>query len=349
MPATRTTIALFSAAALISAVAPSAPHRAHAADMSALYEAAKKEGALNLFGGGPAALYTGRATKFEQRFPGIKVNVVGGFSNRLTKQIDDARKAGKPVADLALLQTVQDFVKWKKDGVLAPFKPDDWDKISDRFKDPDGHFLGHYVVMIAYAHRPDLANVPIRAANDFLNPAFRGKLISTYPHDDDATLYHYTRLVDRYGWSFMDEYMKLEPKWVMGHLGVAQALDKGEAAGSIDQITAMNKGSSVVIPADEPVTVFPQTLAIFRDAPHPNAARLYVNWYMGKEEASTVPAAGRWSTRTDIAPPKGFQPLSAYKLNDDFTRFMTEDPAKIEALRARFKAYTGEVKGPEVR
>ena len=320
-----------------------------AADMTTLYEAAKKEGALSLFGGGPAALYTGRAAKFEQRFPGIKVSVVGGFSNRLTKQIDDARQSGKPIADLALLQTVQDFVKWKREGVLAPFKPEDWDKISDRFKDPDGHFIGHYVVMIAYAYRPDLANVPIRSAKDFLNPAFKGKLISTYPHDDDATLYHYTRLVDHYGWSFMDEYMKLEPKWVMGHLGVAQALEKGEASGSIDQITAMNKTSAVVVPTDEPVTVFPQTLAIFKDAPHPNAARLYVAWYMSKEEAATVPAAGRWSTRTDVAPPQGYQPLSAYKLNDDFTRFMTEDPAKVDVLRARFKAYTGEVKGPEVR
>ena len=26
-----------------------------------------------------------------------------------------------------------------------------------------------------------------------------GKLISSYPHDDDITLYHYARLIDRYG------------------------------------------------------------------------------------------------------------------------------------------------------
>jgi ABC-type Fe3+ transport system substrate-binding protein len=321
--------------------------RAH--DMDALYQAAKYEGALNLYGGGPAASYIARAKKFEQRFPGIAVNVVGGFSNRLTTQIDEARKAGKPHADLAMLQTIQDFVKWKRDGALLVFKPDGWETVGEPYKDPDGTFLGHYVTLLAYAYRPDLVNVPPRSARDFLAPAFRGKLISTYPHDDDITLYHYARLVDRYGWGFMDAYMKLEPKFVMGHLGVAQALTKGEAAGSIDQMVYANEKSVAVIPNEEPPTAFAQTLAIFKDAPHPNAAKLFVNWYLSKEEAVTLRAPGRWSVRADVAPPDGFKELSHYKLNDRFQQFITDDPAKVDALRERFKSYTGDVKGPEIR
>src|SRR5712691_4588017 len=214
------------------AVATGGARSVLAHDMDALYQAAKGEGALNLYGGGPAASYVARAKKFEQRFPGIAVNVVGGFSNRLTTQIDEARKAGKPHADLAMLQTIQDFVKWKHEGALLAFKPDGWDTVGEPYKDPDGAFLGHYVTLLAYAYRPDLVKVPVRSARDFLDPVFKGKLISTYPHDDDITLYHYARLVDRYGWGFMDDYMKLEPRFVMGHLGVAQALTKGEAAGS---------------------------------------------------------------------------------------------------------------------
>jgi len=338
---------LFCAAML--AVATGGARSALAHDMDALYQAAKSEGALNLYGGGPAASYVARAKKFEQRFPGIAVNVVGGFSNRLTTQIDEARKAGKPHADLAMLQTIQDFVKWKREGALLAFKPDGWDTVGEPYKDPDGAFLGHYVTLLAYAYRPDLVKVPVRSARDFLDPVFKGKLISTYPHDDDITLYHYARLVDRYGWGFMDDYMKLEPRFVMGHLGVAQALTKGEAAGSIDQMVYANEKSVPVIPIEEPPTVFAQTLAIFKDAPHPNAAKLFVNWYLSKEEAATLRAAGRWSVRGDVAPPDGFKKLSQYKLNDRFQQFMTDDPARIDALRARFKSYTGEVKGPEIR
>ena len=134
--------------------------------MDALYQAAKQEGALNLYGGGPAASYVARAKKFEQRFSGITVNVVGGFSNRLTTQIDEARKAGKPHADLALLQTIQDFVQWKREGALLAFKPDGWETIADQFKDPDGAFLGHYVTL------PPMPIAPTRERNGPLCPRF---------------------------------------------------------------------------------------------------------------------------------------------------------------------------------
>jgi len=318
-------------------------------DMSALYEAAKKEGAINIYGGGPKQPYLDRAARFEKQFPGLKVNFVNGPSNVLSERIDKARKDGKPEADVALLQTIQDFVAWKKAGVLTPFKPDAWDQIPDRFKDADGLFTGHSLIMIAYAHRPDLAAVPFKTAKDILNPIFKGKVISTYPHLDDATLYHYTKIAERYGWSFWDDYAKLDSKWVRGHLGVAQSLEKGESFASLDQIPSGNKVSTVVIPDSEPVTLFQQTLAIFKDAPNPNAAKLYVNWYMGKDEASIVARDGSWSPRPDVAPPPGQKALKDLKLNDGYVAFMNDDPAKLDALRARFKAISGEWSGVDVR
>jgi ABC-type Fe3+ transport system substrate-binding protein len=166
---------------------------------------------------------------------------------------------------------------------------------------------------------------------------------------DDATLYHYVKIAERHGWSFWDEYAKLESKWVRGHLGVAQSLEKGESLATLDQITSGNKVSVVVIPDSEPVTLFQQTLAIFKDAPNPNAAKLYVNWYMGKEEASQVARDGSWSPRPDVAPPPGQKPLKELKLNDGYVAFMNEEPAKLDALRARFKAISGEWSGVDVR
>jgi ABC-type Fe3+ transport system substrate-binding protein len=318
-------------------------------DMKALHEAAKKEGALALYGGGPRGPYMARAARFEAAFPGIKVEFVNGPSNVLSERINKARAEGKPHADVAALQTIQDFVNWKAAAQLTPFKPDAWDAIPDSFKDKDGHFTGHSLIMIAYAHRPDLVSLPFKTAKDILNPAYKGKVISTYPHLDDATLYHYTKIAERYGWGFWDEYAKLESKWVRGHLGVAQSLEKGESAASLDQIPSGNKVSTLVIPDDEPATLFQQTLAIFKDAPHPNAAKLYVNWYMGKEEAASVPASGSWSTRVDVAPPRGMKPLKDYKLNAEYVSFITGDAAKVNALRARFKAISGEWSGVDVR
>ena len=41
---------------------------------------------------------------------------------------------------MAFFQTVQDFVAWKREGVLLDFKPDGYDKIAPAFRDQDGAF-----------------------------------------------------------------------------------------------------------------------------------------------------------------------------------------------------------------
>jgi hypothetical protein len=42
-----------------------------------------------------------------------------------------------------------------------------------------------------------------------------------------VTLYLYSVLVERHGWSFIDELLASSPQFVNGHLGVAQGLAAG--------------------------------------------------------------------------------------------------------------------------
>ena len=49
------------------------------------------------------------------------------------------------------------------------------------------------------------------------------------------------------------------------------------------------------------------TGGIFKDAPHPNTAKLYVSWYLAKEQQSRP---GTFSVRADVPPPEGFKPLT---------------------------------------
>jgi ABC-type glycerol-3-phosphate transport system substrate-binding protein len=77
-------VALF---ALISTTA--LPSRAQAPDD---ITAAKTEGAFVLYVGGPTAPWEASARIFEQRYPGIKVSITGGFSNVLDKKIDQQIK-----------------------------------------------------------------------------------------------------------------------------------------------------------------------------------------------------------------------------------------------------------------
>ncbi len=46
---------------------------------------------------------------------------------------------------------------------------------------------------------------------EFRDFALKGKIISTYPNDDDAVLFWYKQTIDRHGWEWMEKFMQQEP------------------------------------------------------------------------------------------------------------------------------------------
>ena len=73
------------------------------------------------------------------------------------------------------------------------------------------------------------------------------------------------------------------------------------------------------------------------EAPHPNAAKLYLTWFLAREQQSRL---GSFSSRVDVPPPEGFQPLASYKIANNYREFMTNDKL-VADLRKRFEGYTG--------
>ena len=150
---------------------------ASAQTMQELYEKAKAEGELVIYGGGPTSLYEVPARAFEQDYPGIKFTIHSGFSNVHNVKINEQLKAKKLDADLAILQTVSDFHQWKKRACSRNTGRKARDAIDLTFKDPDGHFTGVFVTAVSYAYNPQLVkpeDVP-KSALDFLKPQFRAR------------------------------------------------------------------------------------------------------------------------------------------------------------------------------
>lgn len=321
---------------------------AHAQSMDALYEKAKLEKELIIYGGGPTSLYEGPARAFEQKYPGIKVTIHAGFSNVLDEEINQQIKSKKLSADLAILQTVQDFIRWKKEDVLARFKPAGWGAVDKTFKDRDGYYVSVFVTAVSYAYNKDLVkpgDAP-KSAVDFLKPEFKGKMISCYPHDDDITLYLFYTVVQRHGWDWMTKYMANGAQFVQGHLGVSRALASGENMVSIDSnpnfsLREQRAGKPVEISFSkiDATPVWAQTAATFRDSPHPNAARLFLSWFLEKEQQSKLDT---WSSRKDVPPPAGLPPLFSLKLANDYPKFISNTDFVVY-LRKRFEALTGPV------
>lgn len=348
-PSVRTRIAVRSLFVALSVGVFVIPGALSAQPLLDLYEKAKQEGALVIYGGGPTSLYEVPARAFEQKYPGIKVTIHAGFSNVHNQTINAQLKSGALDADLAILQTVSDFIAWKRDGVLAEYKPDGWDAIDRTFKDPDGHYVGVFVTAVAYAYNLNLvkpADLP-KSALDFLKPEFRGQMISCYPHDDDITLYLFHTIVRRYGWEWVDKYVANGAAFIQGHLGVARAVSAGEKMVTIDSNPNLSlrekragKPTEIAFSEIDPTPVWAQTAATFKAAPHPNAARLFLSWFLEKEQQARLDT---WSVRVDVAPPEGLPPLFSLVLANRYAEFLS-DTAGVAELRKRFEGITGPVR-----
>lgn len=309
-----------------------------------LYEKAKLEKSVVFYSGGPAAPHEARARLFMQQFPGVEVSVTGGFSNVLNEQIEKQMADNKLAVDMAFFQTVQDFVAWKQRGKLLMFKPEGFAQIYPNLRDPDGAYVALSVNPLTYAYNTSKlrAEDAPKSALDFLKPVFAGNVITCYPADDDATLYLFHTIIQKYGWGWMDKFMASKPNFVQGHLPVARSVASGENIATFDASSSLwdykreGKVEIVWSPEDE-TPLFTLTGGIFKDAPHPNAAKLYLTWYLAMEQQSKLAS---YSPRADVPPPAGLQPLSSYKVANNYREFML-DETLITGLRKRMEGYTG--------
>lgn len=336
--------ALISAAFGLASLSPTAS----AQSIGDLYAKAKREGALTLYVGGPTAPWEKMANAFNEKYPGIKVSVDGGFSNVLDRKIDAQISAGKLEVDAAILQTIADFERWRGAGRLIDFKPAGFDKIDPRFKDPDGAYWATMVNAVPYMYNTEkvaAADVP-NSALDLLKPQFEGKIVTPYPADDDVTLWVFYHIVQKYGWSYMDKYMAAKPNFIQGHLGEQRSVGSGQNLVTFDSIFSITtdlkkqglKGDTH-FPTVDATPFWPLPGAIFKGAPHPNAAKLFLTWLL---EPTQQIATETWSGRSDVPPPKGYRPIFSYQVVTDYRDFLV-DQTKVVDLRKRFESYSGPI------
>ena len=79
------------------------------------------------------------------------------------------------------------------------------------------------------------SDVP-NSAPDFLKPQFKGRMVTPYPADDDATLWLFHKIVLKYGWDYMDKYMANKPSFIQGHLGQQRSIASGQNWVTFDSI-----------------------------------------------------------------------------------------------------------------
>lgn len=128
---------------------------------------------------------------FEARFPGMTLNLTVDLSKYHDVNIDRQLATDSLYVDSIILQTLNDYPRWKSQGALLPYKPLGWEKVFSDFKDPDGAFTALFIYSWSNVWNTDYVDnaAAPKEFTDYLEPEFKDKLVLTYPNDDDAILF----------------------------------------------------------------------------------------------------------------------------------------------------------------
>lgn len=235
---------------------------------------------------------------FAARFPQVPLDLFVDLSKYHDLNIDRQLLDGVLEPDVAMLQTSNDFEDWRARGVLEPFKPEGFDSIRDEFKDSDGAFS----VFRMYAFLPQYAKegspkMP-RSVVDLLDPAFRGHIVNTFPHDDDAVLYVFDNLMRIHGEGILDEFAAVEPFFVRGTAAPPVLVGMNDFKGTLTGYeTYPDQPSVSYIPEGDFFISWAQRIAMFKATRHKAAARLFIAFVQSAGFQETL---GRYTVRKDV-------------------------------------------------
>jgi putative spermidine/putrescine transport system substrate-binding protein len=297
------------AATLLSACGGGAATEAPAVDapagddpMAALYEAAKAEGMLTTI-----ALphdwcnYGGVIDAFKAKYPGIEVNELNPDAGSADEI--EAIKANKdnkgPQAPDVIDVGFAFGESSKAEGLIQPYKVSTWDTIPADAKDPEGYWYGDYYGVLAFLVNTDVQpDVPADWA-DLLDPKYKGQVaLSGDPRTSNQAIQSVYAAALANGGSLddvqpgLDFFAELNTAGNLipliannglvatGEIPVRITWDYNALA-AIDTFEG-NPKAEVVIPATGRFAgVYVQAISAY--APHPNAAKLWMEFLYSDE------------------------------------------------------------------
>lgn len=281
--------------ALLACAAHAEPRVPLYAGEQALYEKATDEGLVVSFDTGPEwANWKSLFAGFRERYPKVEITYNDIGSAATVVALDKARR--RPQADTAYYFAASALDAKAKD-LVAPFKPLNFDKLPQVFRDPDGRWFTVHSLNIAFLVNRKLVKEVPRRWSDLLKPEYRNAVVYLDPRstgqgqvDVFAAAYAMGGSVDdpKPGADFFGKLktagnvMRVEgttpyAKFVKGEIPVLIGYENdGLKARYVD---GMGDTAEVVIPQDGSVSA-PYAMSLVKNAPNPSAAQLWLNYVM---------------------------------------------------------------------
>ena len=346
----KTFIKLSSAAAAgasLSAFPTIVPARAktiNSADLSALYAAAKKEGTV-VWWNAQTSQAVSEATRaaFKAKYPGIEVEFIRQGGQVIYQRLTQGLKSGVTECDVFATSDEAHCVELKKQNVLAEFTPVEHDKLYKDFRDldPDGTYQLGYLNFVLMNYQDKKVLNPPKKWTDLNDPRFKGQLSVAHPGFSGAFATFSVAMYDKYGWDFFTRLEANQPKVNRSLFDGVTDIMAGErlvAIGPYDLASEKRAGGAPIqiqFPTDEAVLVVYPT-AVLKNAPHPNAARLFANFVASREYSDVLKNAWFFPIREDVPPADGLKLSSIKYYHNKVGRLVAAVPEVLAKWRETF-------------
>jgi len=258
---------------------------------AALVQAAKKEGTVMWYTSLALPSSTSIAHSFKLKYPGMDVEVHRTGSQRVLQRVMQEAAAGVKTVDVIHTSDAGHFVLLKEKGMLLKYAPQGTAPFPAGFKDKDGFYFGMRATLSVIADNPKLISdkdAP-RTWKDLLNPKWKGKMVSAHPGYSGIIMTHVLALVNLYGWDYFRDLAKNSLHVVQSANDPAGVVASGERPVGVNgaeyfYYKTQKQGNPIkIIYPSEGIPLVVSPVAVAKDAPHPNAAKLFVDYIFSKE------------------------------------------------------------------
>jgi iron(III) transport system substrate-binding protein len=288
---------------------------------TALHEAAKREGEITWYSGqynAETSEAVGRA--FGERYPGVRCNVVRSTSQVAFQRLSQDARANVAQCDVFSSTNSGHFTQLKRERRLMQFRPANADGMlpSIRNMDPDNYFHTSFLGLFLMAHNTRLvpeADAP-KSWTDVLDPKWRDKLAVGHPGFSGAIGVWAVQMRKMYTWDYFRRLERNRPQIGRSSQDPVTAMNAGERQVGLcvpvgTAALSISRGNPLrLIYPTEGVLATISPSAILANAPHPNAAKLFMEFQTGPYLSQVVRQTFNEPLRADVPSAEGARPLA---------------------------------------
>jgi ABC-type Fe3+ transport system substrate-binding protein len=268
---------------------------APAADIDpAMVDAAKKEGSVVWYSGMIVnQIVRPIVEAFETKYPGIKVQASRASGNDNALKIMNEARARRPLADMVDGTTA--LAPLLDAGLIAVFRPAEAARYPADAKDQAGYWTSPNVYYYTAAYNTNLvsaAEAP-KTYDDLLDPKWKGKMAWTYDLTGGGPPGFLHNILTIKGQEKGMEYLRAFAKQDPVVIPAAQRVVLDKAISGEYPIALMTlsyhstisaaKGAPIQWLKMPPMITSPNTISVLKNASHPNAARLLIEFILSTE------------------------------------------------------------------